>query len=232
MPPSTTAEAAATFCSYVYLPCFPSMRSSTSLPNARYISCHLLTASTGSERAIAADLYPCPSSKSPMAAFLASISCFTLKSTRIKKASHFSCPRNGRQFTPMARAAMPSCCSVGVRPCASVILRLISMRTPTLAKPTKKGWVYFGTFRSVSGSVRDGAAAVRGREKKCRVWRARFCPFRAQTILGLSRVNRQYENHWGKGFGKGLKGLAIRALALVFWPFGTIITIGMRITLR
>ena len=35
MPPSTTAEAAATFCSYVYLPCFPSMRSSTSLPNAR-----------------------------------------------------------------------------------------------------------------------------------------------------------------------------------------------------
>ena len=33
-----------------------------------------------------------------MAAFLASISCFTLKSTRIKKASHFSCPRNGRQF--------------------------------------------------------------------------------------------------------------------------------------
>lgn len=98
MPPSTTAEAAATFCSYVYLPCFPSMRSSTSLPNARYISCHLLTASAGSERAIAADLYPCPSSKSPMAAFLASTSCFTLKSTRIKKASHFSCPRNGRQF--------------------------------------------------------------------------------------------------------------------------------------
>jgi hypothetical protein len=33
-----------------------------------------------------------------MAAFLASTSCFTLKSTRIKKASHFSCPRNGRQF--------------------------------------------------------------------------------------------------------------------------------------
>ena len=100
MPPSTTAEAAATFCPYVYLPCFPSMRSSTSLPNARYSSCHLLTASAGSERAIAADLYPCPSSKSPMAAFLASTSCFTLKSTRIKKASHFSCPRNGRQFTP------------------------------------------------------------------------------------------------------------------------------------
>lgn len=137
-----------------------------------------------------------------------------------------------RMSSPMARAAMPGCCSVGVRPCASVILRLISMRTPTLAKPGKKERVYFGTFRSVSGSVRDGAAAVRGREKKCRVWRARFCPFRAQTILGLSRVNRQYENHWGKGFGKGLKGLAIRALALVFWPFGTIITIGMRITLR
>lgn len=112
MPPSTTAEAAATFCSYVYLPCFPSMRSSTSLPNARYISCHLLTASTGSERAIAADLYPCPSSKSPMAAFLASISCFTLKSTRIKKASHFSCPRNGRQFNFVRRGLLASC---GVR---------------------------------------------------------------------------------------------------------------------
>ena len=43
-----------------------------------------------------------------MAAFLASTSCFTLKSTRIKKASHFSCPRNGRQFkraglSPQAR---------------------------------------------------------------------------------------------------------------------------------
>ena len=72
------------------------------------------------------------------------------------------------------------------RPCASEILRLISMRTPTLAKPAKKGQVYFGTFRPVSGSVRDGAAAVRGREKKCRVWRARFCPSRAWAILGLS----------------------------------------------
>ena len=91
-----------------------------------------------------------------------------------------------RTFSPMARAEMPSCCSVGVRPCASEILRLISMRTPTLAKPAKKGQVYFGTFRPVSGSVRDGAAAVRGREKKCRVWRARFCPSRAWAILGLS----------------------------------------------
>ena len=36
MPPSTTAEAAATFCSYVYLACFPSIDSSTSLPNDRY----------------------------------------------------------------------------------------------------------------------------------------------------------------------------------------------------
>ena len=51
-----------------------------------------------------------------------------------------------RMSSPMARAAMPSCCSVGVRPCASVILRLISMRTPTLAKPAKKGQVYFGRF--------------------------------------------------------------------------------------
>ena len=36
MPPSTTAEAAATFCSYVYLACLPSMDSSASLPNDRY----------------------------------------------------------------------------------------------------------------------------------------------------------------------------------------------------
>ena len=36
MPPSTTAEAAATFCSYVYLARLPSMDSSTSLPNDRY----------------------------------------------------------------------------------------------------------------------------------------------------------------------------------------------------
>ena len=35
MPSSTTADAAATFCSYVYLACFPSMASSTPLPNAR-----------------------------------------------------------------------------------------------------------------------------------------------------------------------------------------------------
>ena len=91
-----------------------------------------------------------------------------------------------RMSSPMARAAMPSCCSVGVSPCASVILRLISMRTPTLAKPTKKGWVYFGTFRSVSGSVRDGAAAGLESEKKYRAWCARFCPSRAQAMLGLS----------------------------------------------
>ena len=36
MPPSTTAEAVATFCSNVYLVCLPSMDSSTSLPNDRY----------------------------------------------------------------------------------------------------------------------------------------------------------------------------------------------------
>ena len=38
----------------------------------------------------------------------------------------------------------------------------------------------------MSGSVRGGAAGGCGREKKCRVWRARFCPSRAQAILGLS----------------------------------------------
>ena len=36
MPPSTTAEAAATFYSYAYLACLPSMDSSTPLPNDRY----------------------------------------------------------------------------------------------------------------------------------------------------------------------------------------------------
>ncbi len=36
VPPSTTAEAAATFCSYVYLACLPPMVSSASLPNDRY----------------------------------------------------------------------------------------------------------------------------------------------------------------------------------------------------
>ena len=58
-----------------------------------------------------------------------------------------------RISSPMARAEMPSCCSVGVRPCASVILRLISIRTPALAKPAKKGQVYFGRFcpRRVTG---------------------------------------------------------------------------------
>lgn len=50
----------------------------------------------------------------------------------------------------------------------------------------QKGQVYFGTFRSVSGSVRDKAAAGLESEKKYRVWRARFCPSRAWAILGLS----------------------------------------------
>ena len=36
MPPSTTAEAAATFCPYAYLARLPSMDSSASLPNDRY----------------------------------------------------------------------------------------------------------------------------------------------------------------------------------------------------
>lgn len=38
----------------------------------------------GTDSAFAADSKPCPRSKSPIAAFLASMSCFTLKSTRIK----------------------------------------------------------------------------------------------------------------------------------------------------
>ena len=50
----------------------------------------------------------------------------------------------------------------------------------------QKGQVYFGTLRSVSGSVRDKAATGLESEKKCRVWRARFCPSRARAILGLS----------------------------------------------
>ena len=56
MPPSTTAEAAATFCSYVYLACLPSMDSSASLPNDRYTQSHCLTASRGTDSAFAADL--------------------------------------------------------------------------------------------------------------------------------------------------------------------------------
>ena len=38
----------------------------------------------GIDGAFAVDLEPWPRSKSPIAAFLASMSCFTLKSTRIK----------------------------------------------------------------------------------------------------------------------------------------------------
>ena len=89
------ANPAATFCSYVYLVCLPSMDSSTSLPNNRYTQSHCLTVSRGSDSAFAADSEPCPRSKSPIAAFLASMSCFTLKSTRVKSPPHFSCPRNG-----------------------------------------------------------------------------------------------------------------------------------------
>lgn len=74
----------------------------------------------------------------------------------------------------------------------------------------QKGQVYFGTFRSVSGSARDGAAAGLESEKKYRVWCARFCP--------------SHEHY--------REGLAIRVPTLAFEPFGTIITVGMRTTLR
>ena len=56
MPPSTTALAAATFCSYVHLACLPPMVSSTSLPNARYVCCHSLTVSLGTASSPATDL--------------------------------------------------------------------------------------------------------------------------------------------------------------------------------
>ena len=49
-------EAAATFCSYVYLACLPSMDSSTSLPNDRYTQSHCLTVPRGTDSAFAADL--------------------------------------------------------------------------------------------------------------------------------------------------------------------------------
>ena len=56
MPPSTTAEDAATFCSYVYLACLPFTDSSTSLPNDRYTQSHCLTVPRGTDSAFAADL--------------------------------------------------------------------------------------------------------------------------------------------------------------------------------
>ena len=90
MPPSTTAEAAATFCSYVYLACLPSMVSSASLPNARYICCHFSTVWRGTRRVLAVDVRPWPRSKSSDALLRTSISCFTLRSVRIRKAPHFS----------------------------------------------------------------------------------------------------------------------------------------------
>ena len=80
IPPSTTADAAATLCSNVYLDCFPSMDSSASLPNARYTHCHSLTVSRGTDRASAAGLQPTPASKSSTARLLDSRSCFTLRS--------------------------------------------------------------------------------------------------------------------------------------------------------
>lgn len=80
IPPSTTADAAATLCSNVYLDCFPPMDSSASLPNARYTHCHSLTVSRGTDRASAAGLQPTPASKSSTARLLDSRSCFTLRS--------------------------------------------------------------------------------------------------------------------------------------------------------
>jgi len=80
IPPSTTADAAATLCSNVYLDCFPPMDSSASLPNARYTHCHSLTVSRGTDRVSAAGLQPTPASKSSTARLLDSRSCFTLRS--------------------------------------------------------------------------------------------------------------------------------------------------------
>lgn len=80
IPPSTTADAAATLCSNVYLDCFPPMDSSASLPNARYTHCHSLTVSRGTDRASAVGLQPTPASKSSTARLLDSRSCFTLRS--------------------------------------------------------------------------------------------------------------------------------------------------------
>ena len=115
-----------------------------------------------------------------------------------------------RMSSPMARAEMPSCCSVGVRPCASVILRLISIRTPTLGKPAKKGQVYFGTFRSVSGSVRDGRrqdsrtkrSVGFGAPASAHPVRRRYSAYRPAMQRRCSSQERYRE------------GLAIRALAL------------------
>ena len=83
-PPSATAEAAATLCSYVYLACLPSMVSSTSLPNARYIRRRCLTVPLGMERAREAAQRPMPESNSSAACLLVSTSCFTLRSVRIR----------------------------------------------------------------------------------------------------------------------------------------------------
>ena len=85
MPPSTTAEAAATFCSYVYLACFPSIASSTSLPNARYTSSHFLTASSGADSILAIAARPSPLSKSSTASRLVSMLCLYLRSACIEK---------------------------------------------------------------------------------------------------------------------------------------------------
>ena len=85
MPSSTTALAAAAFCSYVYPARLPSMVSSTPLPNARYICRHLLTAASGTDSLFAAAARPEPSAKSSAASLLVSASCFTLRSMRTRK---------------------------------------------------------------------------------------------------------------------------------------------------
>ena len=85
VPSSTTALAAAAFCSYAYPARLPSMVSSAPLPNARYICRHLLTAASGTDSLFAAAARPEPSAKSPAASLLVSTSRFTLRSMRTRK---------------------------------------------------------------------------------------------------------------------------------------------------
>lgn len=73
IPPSTTALAAATLVSKSYLAWLP-MSSSASLPTARNVWCHFLTASTGRPRAPAAASPPNPRPKRSHARSLADLS--------------------------------------------------------------------------------------------------------------------------------------------------------------
>lgn len=97
--PSTTAEAAVTFCSNVYLACLPSMAGSTSLPNA--------ACPPPLPRGVPGD----GEGERGDAAAHARIEQLGGTPPRLdvvlhpeidahKKTSHFSCPRNGRQFMP------------------------------------------------------------------------------------------------------------------------------------